>query len=52
MSYLDKINNLESKVVAIFGGGGHICSKLAEGFLKAGSKVVLLDIIKYNRKIK
>ena len=48
MSYLDKINNLESKVVAIFGGGGHICSKLAEGFLKAGSKVVLLDIRKKN----
>ena len=48
MSYLEKINNLENKVVAIYGGGGHICSKIAEGFLKAGSKVVLLDIRKNN----
>ena len=44
MSYLERLNNLDSKVVAIYGGGGHICSKLAEGFLKAGSYVVLLDI--------
>ena len=27
MSYLEKINNLKDKVVVIYGGGGHICSK-------------------------
>ena len=48
MSYLEKINNLKDKVVVIYGGGGHICSKLAEGFLNSGSKVVLLDIRKKN----
>ena len=44
MSYLESLHKLDKKVVAIYGGGGHICSKLAEGFLKAGSYVVLLDI--------
>ncbi len=48
MSYLDNLFNLKEKVIVIFGGGGHICSKLAEGFLLAGSKVVLLDIRKKN----
>ena len=48
MSYLDDLFNLKEKVIVIFGGGGHICSKLAEGFLLAGSKVVLLDIRKKN----
>ena len=46
MSYIEKLYNLESKVVVIFGGGGHICSKLAEGFIKSKCKVCLLDIRK------
>lgn len=48
MSYLENLYNLRDKVVVIFGGGGHICGKLAEGFVLSGCKVILLDIRKKN----
>ncbi len=44
MSYLEKIFNLQGKVVAVIGAGGHICSALAEGYAGAGCSVALLDI--------
>ena len=35
-NYLNKLFNLEKKNVVIIGAGGHICSKLAEGFYNCG----------------
>ncbi|MEN8137201.1 MAG: SDR family oxidoreductase [Bacteroidota bacterium] len=46
MSYLDKLFNLEGRVAVITGGGGAIASNMAEGFVKSGAKVVLLDLRK------
>lgn len=43
-SYLNKLFNLEGKVAAVIGGGGHLCSQMAEGFIKAGCKVAILDL--------
>ena len=43
-SYLDKLHNLKNKNVVIIGAGGHICSKLAEGFYNCGCNIALLDI--------
>lgn len=44
MSYLEQLFNLQGKVVAVIGAGGHICSGLAEGYASAGCSVALLDI--------
>jgi NAD(P)-dependent dehydrogenase (short-subunit alcohol dehydrogenase family) len=48
MSYLNELFNIESKVALLTGGGGVLANKMAEGFLKAGAKVVLLDINEEN----
>ena len=42
--YLNKLYDLENKVVGITGAGGHLCSSMALGFASAGCKVALLDI--------
>ena len=47
-SYLYKLFNLQNKNIIIIGAGGHICSKLAEGFYKCGSNLALIDI-RYNK---
>ena len=44
MSYLNQIFNLENKVAVITGGSGILAGKMAEGLLKSGAKVILLDI--------
>lgn len=44
MEYLNKLFNLESKVVVITGAGGHLCGEMARGFAKAGCAVVLADL--------
>ncbi len=44
MTYLNQIFNLENKVAVITGGNGVLAGKMAEGLLKSGAKVVLLDI--------
>jgi NAD(P)-dependent dehydrogenase (short-subunit alcohol dehydrogenase family) len=44
MSYLSNLFNLEGKVVAITGAGGHLCSEMARGFAKAGCSIVILDL--------
>ncbi len=44
MSYIDKFFNLKNKVAVITGGGGVLASKMAEGLVKSGAKVVLLDL--------
>lgn len=43
-NYLDKIYNLKNKNVVIIGAGGHICSKLSEGFYNCGCNLALIDI--------
>ena len=45
MTYLNQIFNLKNKVAIITGGGGVLAGKMAEGLLKSGAKVILLDIL-------
>ncbi|MBN1786994.1 MAG: SDR family oxidoreductase [Sedimentisphaerales bacterium] len=44
MSYLDKKYGLSGKTAIITGGGGTLCSAIAEGFVCAGANVILWDI--------
>lgn len=48
MGYLSDLFNIENKVAVLTGGGGILANKMAEGFLKAGAKVALLDINEEN----
>ncbi len=43
-NYLNQLFNLEDKVVAITGAGGHLCGEMARGFAKAGCALALLDL--------
>jgi len=43
MSYIEKIYNLNNKVVVITGGAGYLCSEMAIGFHRAGCSVAILD---------
>ena len=42
-NFLNQIYNLQDKLAVITGAGGHLCSEMARGFLKAGCSVILLD---------
>ena len=42
--FINKLFNLDGKVVAISGAGGHLCSEMARALAKAGCKVVLMDL--------
>ena len=42
--YLDKIFNLKNKVAVVIGGGGYLCSSMAEGLAMAGCSLVIVDI--------
>jgi len=44
MSYLQEKFGLEGKTAVVTGGGGTLCSAIAEGFAKAAAKVILWDI--------
>lgn len=44
MAYLSDLFNLEGKVVAITGAGGHLCSEMARAFAKAGCSLAILDL--------
>jgi NAD(P)-dependent dehydrogenase (short-subunit alcohol dehydrogenase family) len=44
MSYLEELFNLEGKVAAVIGGGGHLCSEMAMSLAKTGAKVAVLDM--------
>jgi len=48
MTYLDQLFNLKNKVAVITGGSGVLAGKMAEGLLKSGVKVILLDILEDN----
>jgi NAD(P)-dependent dehydrogenase (short-subunit alcohol dehydrogenase family) len=43
-TYLNQLFNLEGKVAAITGAGGHLCSEMARGFARAGCAVAVLDL--------
>jgi len=43
-NYISKLFNLEGKVVAITGAGGHLCSEMVRGFSRAGCLVAALDL--------
>ena len=44
MSYLDQLFNLNGKVAALTGAGGHLCSEMARGLARAGCAVAVLDL--------
>jgi NAD(P)-dependent dehydrogenase (short-subunit alcohol dehydrogenase family) len=44
MEFLDQKFVLKAKTAVITGGGGTLCSAMAEGFAKAGANVILWDI--------
>ncbi len=50
MEYLDTLYNLKDNVAIITGGAGVLAGKMAEGLLKAGAKVVILDLHEKNTK--
>lgn len=52
MNYLSSLFNIENKIAVFTGGGGVLAGEMAKGFLKAGAKVVLLDIREENFKRK
>ena len=43
-SYVNELFSLEGKVAVIIGGGGHICSALAEGYAMAGASLSIVDL--------
>ncbi len=45
-TYISQLFNLENKVAAITGAGGHLCGEMAKGFARAGCKVAILDLRK------
>ena len=42
--YIDQLFNLNGKVAAVIGAGGHLCSEMAHSFARAGCKVVIIDL--------
>ncbi len=44
MTFLETKFGLEGKTAIITGGGGTLCSTIAEGYIKAGANVILWDI--------
>ena len=43
-TYLNQLFNLQGKVAAITGAGGHLCSEMTRGFARAGCSVAVLDL--------
>jgi NAD(P)-dependent dehydrogenase (short-subunit alcohol dehydrogenase family) len=54
MTYLESLFNINGKVAVITGGSGVLGSKMAEGLLNAGAKVIILGTSeeKLNQKVK
>lgn len=44
MNFLNKLFNLEGKIAAVIGGGGHLCSEMVRGFSACGCGVAILDL--------
>ena len=43
-SYLEGLFNLQGKVAAITGAGGHLCGEMARGLARVGCSVAILDL--------
>lgn len=43
-NYLEKLFNLQGKIAAVTGGGGHLCGEMARSLAKVGVKVAVLDM--------
>lgn len=43
-TYLNQLFNLEGRVAAVTGAGGHLCGEMARGFARAGCAVAILDL--------
>jgi NAD(P)-dependent dehydrogenase (short-subunit alcohol dehydrogenase family) len=43
-TYLNQLFNLQGKVAALTGAGGHLCSEMARGFARAGCRVAVMDL--------
>jgi NAD(P)-dependent dehydrogenase (short-subunit alcohol dehydrogenase family) len=43
-TYLNQLFNLEGRIAAVTGAGGHLCSEMARGFARAGCAVAVLDL--------
>ena len=43
--YINRLFNVQGKVIVITGGGGILCSTMAKGLAKAGAKVAVLDLM-------
>lgn len=43
-NYLNQLFNLEGKVAAITGAGGHLCSEMARAYARAGCSVAIIDL--------
>ena len=43
-TYLNQLFNLEGRVAAVTGAGGHLCSEMARGFARVGCAVAVLDL--------
>ena len=44
MGYLEDLFNLEGKVAAITGAGGHLCGEMARSLAKAGVSIAVIDM--------
>src|SRR3981081_1934570 len=42
-NYLAKLFNLEGKIAALTGAGGHLIGEISRGLAKMGAKVAILD---------
>ena len=43
-NYLNQLFNLEGKVAAVTGAGGHLCSEMARSFARSGCAVAVMDL--------
>ena len=44
MSFLHDLLDLEGKSAVVIGGGGHLCSAMAEGLALSGCNVAIVDL--------
>ncbi len=51
-NFLDKTFGLNGKVAVVIGGGGYLCSKMAEGLANAGAELAILDLRPANAELK
>lgn len=43
-TFIENLFNLDGRVAAVTGGGGHLCGEMARGLAKAGCKIAVMDL--------